>query len=61
MSAYAYSCLDQQRLQVLCNFGAGELAVELPRLATRQAERLIGNYPEPSRWPWKACACDQGR
>lgn len=45
---YAYlRCLDQQRLLVLCNFGAGELAVELPpELATCQAERLIGNYPE---------------
>ena len=45
---YAYlRCLDQQRLLVLCNFGAGELAVELPpEVATCQAERLIGNYPE---------------
>ena len=45
---YAYlRRLDQQRLLVLCNFGASELAVDLPQqLAACQAERLIGNYPE---------------
>ena len=45
---YAYSrSLADERLLVLCNFGAGELAVELPpQLAACQARRLIGNYPE---------------
>jgi len=45
---YAYSrSLAEERLLVLCNFGADELAVELPpELAACQAERLIGNYPE---------------
>ena len=45
---YAYSrSLAEQRLLVLCNFGASEQAVELPpQLAACQARRLIGNYPE---------------
>jgi oligo-1,6-glucosidase len=43
---YAYlRCLEQQRLLVLCNFGASQQPVELPpALAACQAERLIGNY-----------------
>ena len=44
---YAYTrSLADERLLVLCNFGVGELAVELPpALIECQAEHLIGNYP----------------